>query len=113
MDRHQRLLPVLTFMQEHLPEKLTVEELAHYVHLSVPHFHALFKDSIGRTPMQHLKHLRLARAAELLDRDDAPLAAIAAATGFCNEYHLSRDFSRAFGQAPGAWRRDPRRAHLA
>jgi AraC-like DNA-binding protein len=109
LERH-RLRSVFSHMREHLADKLTVTQLARLAHLSVPHFHALFRKCLGRSPMQHLKQLRLERAARLLVRSDAPLAEIAEATGFCSEFHLSREFRRVFGKPPGRWRADPDRA---
>ncbi|NLX04681.1 MAG: helix-turn-helix domain-containing protein [Phycisphaerae bacterium] len=107
--RRHRLQPVFNHMREHLAERLTVTRLARLAHLSVPHFHALFRKYLGRSPMQHLKQLRLERAARLLTGSDASLADIAEATGFCNEFHLSREFRRVFGRPPRRWRADPDR----
>jgi len=109
MQRH-RLQPAISHMREHMADKLTVTKLARLAHLSVPHFHALFRKCLRNSPMQHLKHLRLEKAARLLTGSDTQLADIAEATGFCNEFHLSREFRRVFGKPPGRWRADPDRA---
>jgi len=47
---------------------------------------------------------RLAHAACLLHKTDAPLAQIAARSGYGTEYSFSRAFKRAFGVAPGGYR---------
>jgi transcriptional regulator GlxA family with amidase domain len=74
--------------------------------LSAPRFHAFFRQFMGRSPMDHLKHLRLSEACRLLATGDEPLRVVAEKTGFCNEFHLGRDFKRVFGKPPGVWRRD-------
>jgi len=102
----ERLGPALGLMKQRMGERLSVEDLARATHMSAPHFHALFRRLMGRAPMQHLKYLRLSTACRLLATADAPLKTVAEQTGFSNEFHLSREFRRAYGKPPGAWRRE-------
>ncbi len=105
--RHKdRLEPVLAFMKEHLADTLTVADLARKANLSPPRFHAFFRELMGRSPMHHLKQLRLSEACRLLAADREPLRVVAAKSGFCNEFHLSREFRAVFGKPPGGWRRE-------
>lgn len=101
----QRLLPVLSFIRAHLPERFTVAELATLAHLSVPRFHVLFRQWLGRAPMDHVRHLRLSEASRRLAATDEPLRVVAEQTGFCSPFHLSREFRRTFGHSPAAYRR--------
>jgi transcriptional regulator GlxA family with amidase domain len=52
-----------------------------------------------------LELARLASAAMALQRTTMTLEQVAASTGFSDGYHLSRRFSRAYGVAPGRFRR--------
>lgn len=104
-ERH-RLEPVLRHMEQALAEKISVAELARLASLSVPRFHVFFRQNMGRSPMAHLRHLRLAEASRLLATGNEPLRVVAERTGFCNEFHLSREFRAVFGKAPGIWRRE-------
>lgn len=106
LQQTNRFCPVLNYMEAHLSKKLTVAELAKHACMSVPHFHAFFRQFMSRSPMKHLKYLRLSKACSLLASGDSTLQSIAEQTGFCNEFHLSREFRRVFGKPPGAWRRD-------
>lgn len=106
LRQKDRLGPLLTFMQERLAEPLTVADLARRANLSTPRFHVFFRQLMGRSPMEHLKHLRLSEACRLLTTGNDPLRVVAEQTGFCNEFHLSREFRAMFGQPPGVWRRD-------
>lgn len=107
MLQHQaRFKPVVDYMDAHLAERLTVSRLAGEANLSVPQFHALFRKAFGTAPMKYLKNRRLAVACRLLSETALPLSEIASQTGFCNAFHLSRDFRRAFGKPPGRWRRE-------
>lgn len=105
LRQRDRLIPVLALMRNRLAEKVTVVDLARRASLSVPRFHVFFRRFMGRSPMDHLKHLRLAEACRLLATGDEPLRAVAERTGFCSEFHLGREFRTMFGVSPGAWRR--------
>ena len=106
LRQRDRLAPVLALMKERLACTLSVAELARCANLSVPQFHVFFRRLTGQSPLKHMKHLRLSEACKRLARSDEPLRVIAEQTGFCNEFHLSRDFRAAFGKPPAAWRRD-------
>ncbi|MCF7837284.1 MAG: AraC family transcriptional regulator [Candidatus Marinimicrobia bacterium] len=110
--RRERLGPALALMRERLADSLSVADLARRAHLSVPQFHVFFRRLMGRTPMEHLKQMRLSEVCRLLVTDDAPLRWVAEQTGFCNEFHLSRVFRATYGKPPGVWRRE-QDCHLA
>jgi len=62
------------------------------------HFRALYATS----PHRYLLMRRLTRARALIGAG-APLADIAAATGFADQAHFTRHFKQAYGLPPGRW----------
>ena len=86
----------------------TVTELATAVALSRSAFSSRFRTLTGESPMRYVARFRLARAAELLRSGDAPLAAVARASGYGSEASFSRAFQRWFGTTPGHYRRRAR-----
>ena len=56
--------------------------------------------------MRYLARLRLSQAAGYLTTTNATLYSIAQRTGYESEASLSKAFKRAFGQAPGEYRRE-------
>jgi len=62
------------------------------------HFRALYATS----PHRYLLMRRLTRARALIGAG-APLADIAAATGFADQAHFTRHFKKAYGLPPGRW----------
>jgi AraC-like DNA-binding protein len=63
-----------------------------------------FRRAFGTSPHRYLVMRRLERARDMMRDPSAPLADIAAATGFADQAHLTRQFGKAFGFTPGLWR---------
>ncbi|MCG7308479.1 AraC family transcriptional regulator [Brachybacterium sp. ACRRE] len=72
---------------------------------------ALFHQELGRSPKQVAGLMRFERAVASTARSvrttgRADLASIAATSGYADQAHLTREFSRFAGLAPGAWIRE-------
>jgi AraC-like DNA-binding protein len=86
----------------------TVDGLASQVGYSRSAFASRFRQLVGETPIAYLTRSRLATAATQLDRTKLSIGEIARRAGYANEASFGRAFSRAFGVAPGTYRRDRR-----
>ena len=64
----------------------------------------LFRRQLGTSPYRYLTLRRLARARERIALGEA-LGDVALACGFSDQAHMTRAFGRAYGVAPGRWRR--------
>ena len=84
--------------------ELSVQQIAARLRLERTYFSALFKKRIGISPVQYLKTYRLKRAAELLERGNAPKVA-ACSVGYTDIYLFSKMFKRQFGCSPRAYLR--------
>ena len=78
--------------------------------LVLPRHHLIraFRRETGLTPHAYLVDVRVRRARDRLRRGEAP-SAVAAATGFSDQAHLTRAFKARFGVTPGVFRA----AHLS
>jgi len=101
----RRLRMVTDYLREHLADNVGLLELANIAQLSRSHFCRAFRMSTGLSPHQWLLIARIEKAKELLASDKFPISEIALVTGFADQAHLSRHFSRIVGSSPGAWRR--------
>jgi AraC family transcriptional regulator of arabinose operon len=102
-----RVRQVMDFLRLHLDEKLTVETLAEISGLSVSRLAHLFREQVGRTPMQFLEWQRLERAKQLLELTPRPIQAIATEVGFDNPFYFTLRFKRLTGLSPRAYRNRP------
>ncbi|WP_172582772.1 AraC family transcriptional regulator [Subtercola boreus] len=85
------------YLRSHLTERVSVAELAARASLSPSHFAALFKEHVGFPVLQYQTQLRMARARELLDTTSLPVARIANAVGYRDEFYFSRQFRSVHG----------------
>jgi len=69
------------------------------------HFILTHKAASGKMPMADLRLLRVETARDQLITAVLPLKAIAGATGFCDEYHLSRVFRKHYQVPSGYFRK--------
>ncbi|HKC25574.1 MAG TPA: AraC family transcriptional regulator, partial [Thermoanaerobaculia bacterium] len=73
-------------------------------------FSRSFRKQLGCTVPEYVRRVRLRRAARLLRLSATPLSDVAAACGFADQSHLTRQFRDASGFTPGAYRRFARSA---
>jgi len=100
-----RLVPVLHFIRDHFIEDITRCEMAKLINLSPTRFYVLFKQSLGLSPSEYLKHVRMKHAQRLLLATDDSIADIAGASGFPDVFHFSRTFKSTYGRSPSQYRR--------
>jgi AraC-like DNA-binding protein len=99
-----RFTPVFAFIRENIARAVAVEDLARAAHLSPSRFHALFAAAMGVSPMRHVKMQRLQLARARLIATEDSMEQIAAATGFANPFHFSREFKAHHGVSPSRYR---------
>jgi len=75
-------LRVLVHIQQHLDETIELDELAHIAHFSPYHFHRIFRGMVGESLMEHVRRLRLERAAHRLKFTDTSVTNIAFDAGY-------------------------------
>ena len=96
---------VTQHMQERLPQRIELDELATIAGLSTAHFSRAYKLATGFAPYQWQLHMRIRTAQELLEARDPTLDDVAETCGFADGSHFARTFRRFAGCTPSEWRR--------
>ncbi|MEW2293253.1 helix-turn-helix domain-containing protein [Streptomyces sp. NPDC006743] len=96
---------VLVWMERHLGEEVTVEQLAARAHMSPRTFARRFQQETGTTPYRWLLRQRVLLAQGLLEATEETMDAIADRAGFGTAAALRHQFVRALGTTPNAYRR--------
>jgi len=99
-----RIGDAIAHIETHYTEKISLDELAKKSHLSKRHFLRIFHDCIGRSPIDHLMHVRIQKAAELLKHTDRTITDIAFDCGFSDSNYFTRCFRKVMEQTPSQHR---------
>jgi AraC family transcriptional regulator len=99
-----RLKRVMEFIEAHLGETVTLQDLAAAAGLTRMHFAAQFRAATGVRPHEYLLRKRIDRAQHLLMTSPASLADIALSVGFQTQPHFTTVFKRFTGRPPYQWK---------
>jgi len=92
------------WIAEHLDERLSVEDLAHRMAMSVRNFERVFTREVGTTPAQYVLQMRVEAARRLLERTERAQKQVATAAGFRSVDVMRRAFVRLLGITPRRYR---------
>jgi AraC-like DNA-binding protein len=95
----------LALLHSDITRRWTVDDLGREVGLSRSALADRFIRLIGVPPMNYLAGWRMQVAIQKLRNTSASLAQVAEIVGYDSEAAFSRAFKKAFGAAPGTWRR--------
>jgi AraC-like DNA-binding protein len=93
------------YMERNFPTLRTLNQLSAECHINGAYLCRLFQRFHRLSPYQYLLHLKMNRAAELLQSQGLLVKEAAAETGFTDPFHFSRAFKLVFGLAPEAFRK--------
>lgn len=96
---------VVQQMDADLENRLTLDDLASPLNMTVYQFARAFQHTMGETPYRYLLLRRVARAQAMINDPRLSLAEISYACGFSNQAHMTTAFGKYAGYSPGAARR--------
>lgn len=105
MRRNQRLKDTLAYIREHYAQKLTLDEIAAYLHLSTNECCRFFKKNMNCTLFEYITEYRLGKSMELLENTDLSVAQIAYESGFGSSSYFIEKFRKNVGMTPAAFRK--------
>ena len=103
-----RLRPVIEYISEHYCEKIYVEKLSDMINVSPDYFTKMFKDSIGKTPIEYINGLRINESMRRLAKTEETMAEIADAIGFCNQNYFHKIFKQYMDMSTLSYRKENR-----
>lgn len=94
----------IAYMNDHISEKITMEDLAGQAHRSAVHFSKIFKSVTSQTPIEFLQSLRLQKARRMLSCGVRTISEIALECGFSTPSYFSNCFMEKYKITPSAYR---------
>ena len=95
---------VLKYIEKHLDDKLTIEQLSDVMHLHPNYFIRHFKSFFGVSPIRFINNMRMEKAKQLLSESDMSVAQIAKLVGTDDIFYFSKQFKKYNGYAPTEYR---------
>jgi AraC family transcriptional regulator len=100
-----RLKRVEGYIDAHMTELVSLEDLAASAGFSRMYFAAQFKAATGYRPHEYVLFRRIEHAKALMLKSDAQLVEVALRTGFSGQAHFSTVFKRFAAETPAQWRK--------
>ena len=96
----------IRYMENHLTEPFSLDELSAYIGLNSEYLCSVFKKETGITIINYLQRLRIGRARMLLERfPDRSAAKIGTECGYASPSYFGLQFKRITGYTPDAYRK--------
>ncbi len=104
-----RFLRAVDYLQEHMDEALATEEIARVACFPSHHFHRIFRGMAGESIQEHVRRLRLERAAQQLKSSDSPVREVATKAGYESREAFTTDFHAMVSMSPSQFRASNKR----
>ena len=101
----ERMKTMLQYIQSCLTEELTLSQIAQSANISPNECLRCFRSTVGNSPIQYVRLLRLQKAAGLLSETRLPVSDIAAQCGFRELSYFTKIFREWKGCTPSAYRK--------
>ncbi|KAA8783744.1 helix-turn-helix domain-containing protein [Paenibacillus amylolyticus] len=101
----EKLSTLLTYIDSHIEENMSVQDLAKMLHMHPNYFIRFFKQHIGMPPIHYLTSRKIDKAKEMLHCTSLTMTQIAGNLGFSDSYYFSRQFKKHTGLNPTEYRK--------
>lgn len=95
---------VRRFLEVHFAQPLTLEEIAGQAHMDRFTLCRCYKEKRGRTVMEDLRHIRIAKAKQYLQHTASPIEEIGRLCGYESHSYFGKVFREETGCSPRAYR---------
>lgn len=104
-DEAQLIEQIQSYILAHLPDHLTIEQLAAQAGYSVPYFSQIFRHVTGYAPYAFILKARLEHSQHLLLKTTLSIQEVAERSGFPSQANFSYMFRKEFGYTPTTYRK--------
>lgn len=106
VSNHEEIKKAVTYIQNHLTQPITLEEVSDHVYLSQYYFSKLFKKEMGVNFVTYLNQQRVEQAKALLVESSLSIGAISKSLGFSQTSYFCKIFKSLAGSTPAKFRKE-------
>lgn len=92
------------YVERHMDKRITLDEVAAYLHLNASYFSRLFHKENGITFIEYVTRMKMNRAKELLDQTSHSIGKICEMLGYDNQSYFIKTFKNIVGVTPSEYR---------
>ncbi|MBD0379735.1 response regulator transcription factor [Paenibacillus sedimenti] len=107
-SRKQEIVKAKQFIEMHLSERLSLDDVAHAVNLAPTYFSALFKRENGQSFVDYVNRRKIEKAAALLKEREYSNTHLCMLVGIQSEKYLCTLFKEMYGMPPQKFRKSMR-----
>jgi len=94
----------MEYIKSNYSQKIGLEDIAAYVHLSCSHLSSIFRKETGLTISVYINQVRIEKSKPMLLHGDIPIVQIADQCGFGDQSYFTRVFKKQTGVSPKKFR---------
>jgi Transcriptional regulator containing an amidase domain and an AraC-type DNA-binding HTH domain len=101
----KRVSGAITYIEQHVGERLTNKRLSDKANMVENSFARLFRENTGISIQQYIKKKRIEKALILLHHSSSSIEEIATTCGFSDRYHFSKVFKELMEMSPVSYKK--------
>lgn len=98
------LFQAVSYMESRLDRQMSLDELCRQLHTSQPTLHRLFKQHLGKSPIEYFIRLKMDTARQLLELSGYSIKQISQRLGYTGQLYFSAEFRKRVGCSPRQYR---------
>ena len=104
-EENERYSRLLKYIDEHIHEKITVDDLANELYLHPNYFIKYFKSNFGTSPAKYINIRKIELACKYIKSSSMNISDIANSLGYNDIYQFSKVFKRQTGFSPSYYKK--------
>lgn len=100
----ERILNIIRYIQTHYSEKISIQELAEELNLSVSYLSYFIKKNLNQSFTQFLTYIRYVNAKRMIHEKEFTLVEISEMTGFSDYRYMNQAFQKFLNKTPNEYK---------
>ncbi len=99
-SQNQHIIKILKYIEAHLSENMTLDDISKHINLTKEYTSNLFKKELGTTVIDYVNRRKMMVAKNLIDSGEVRLTEVASRLGFENYSYFSKLFKKYYDTSP-------------